>query len=220
MVTGRGVVRLIPGDGEWRAWTVLTAVEDLKGYERALGGRRPEHPSRGADSHVEDTRKNWREQRMAKVAFESVAARRRRYWRRPGRPRGRSQPRSVRASTRWCSRRTSALVTAGASAIARSSCTTPCGPTTCRTSRFPRRGRSIRRQGQDRGLAGVLRLGHGTQCLDEYGDYSPATYDEATSSWTIRVRDRAGRARTSSQARHPRHRSRRGAEYPRDRGSQ
>jgi len=71
MMTGRGVVRLIPRDGDWQAWTVLTAADDIKGYERALGGRRPEHPSRGADSHVEDTRKNWREQRMAKVAFES-----------------------------------------------------------------------------------------------------------------------------------------------------
>lgn len=70
-VTGRGVVRLVSVDGEWRAWTILTAVEDLKGYERALGTRRPEHPSRGPGSHVEDTRKNWREQRTAKVAFEN-----------------------------------------------------------------------------------------------------------------------------------------------------
>ena len=71
LATGHGVVRLVPGDGEWRAWTVLTAVDDLKGFERALGSRRPEHPSRGPGSQVEDTRKNWREQRTAKVAFET-----------------------------------------------------------------------------------------------------------------------------------------------------
>lgn len=71
MVIGRGVVRLVPSDDEWRAWTVLTAVDDLKGHERALGTRRPEHPSRGAGSDVEDTRKNWREQRLAKIAFEN-----------------------------------------------------------------------------------------------------------------------------------------------------
>ena len=38
----RGVVRLVPGgDGRWRAWTVLTAVDELKGGEPGTGTRRP-----------------------------------------------------------------------------------------------------------------------------------------------------------------------------------
>ena len=35
----RGVARIHEVDGVWRAWTVMTGMEDLKGHERALGSR-------------------------------------------------------------------------------------------------------------------------------------------------------------------------------------
>ncbi|MCE0764564.1 NAD(P)/FAD-dependent oxidoreductase [Pseudonocardia kujensis] len=39
---GRGVVRLTSGeDGIWRAWTVLTALHELTGFEERVGRRRP-----------------------------------------------------------------------------------------------------------------------------------------------------------------------------------
>lgn len=72
IATGRGVARIVPdGNGGWLGWTILTAMDDLKGHERALGARRPIHPSRGANTDLEDTRENWLEKRRAKQAFES-----------------------------------------------------------------------------------------------------------------------------------------------------
>lgn len=44
-----GHVRLMPdADGEWRAWTVLTSLDDLANRPRAINHRRP-RPSRAAD---------------------------------------------------------------------------------------------------------------------------------------------------------------------------
>ncbi|MCW2889876.1 MAG: hypothetical protein JWL58_6738, partial [Streptosporangiaceae bacterium] len=37
LAVGRGVARLRSVDGEWRAWSVMTGMEDIKGRERALG---------------------------------------------------------------------------------------------------------------------------------------------------------------------------------------
>lgn len=63
---GRGVARLRLVDGEWRAWTVMTGVEDLKGHERALGSRRPVGPRHvpGATSQ-----KNWADLRDEQVQY-------------------------------------------------------------------------------------------------------------------------------------------------------
>lgn len=43
VATCRGHLRLLtdPQSGEWKAWTLLTAMEDLKGYEEQAGARRP-----------------------------------------------------------------------------------------------------------------------------------------------------------------------------------
>lgn len=69
IVTGRGVVRLVlTEEGTWAAWTVLTTAVDLKGHERALGSRRPVHPGRAVGA---EPQKNWLDQRIAKVSFES-----------------------------------------------------------------------------------------------------------------------------------------------------
>ncbi len=40
----RGVIRLMEDDaghGDWRAWTLLTAMDQLRGFEEAIGDRRP-----------------------------------------------------------------------------------------------------------------------------------------------------------------------------------
>jgi putative flavoprotein involved in K+ transport len=62
----RGVARLLLVDGEWRAWTVMTGMEDLKGHERALGSRRPIGPRHvvGASSQ-----KNWADLRDKHVQY-------------------------------------------------------------------------------------------------------------------------------------------------------
>jgi putative flavoprotein involved in K+ transport len=62
----RGVVRLVEVDGEWRAATVLTDMADVKGHERALGGRRPIGPRHVADG---ESVHNWKDQRAADIAF-------------------------------------------------------------------------------------------------------------------------------------------------------
>jgi len=62
----RGVARLVESDGQWRAVNVMTGMEDLKGHERALGGRRPIGPR-----HVPGARTshNWKDQRAVDAAY-------------------------------------------------------------------------------------------------------------------------------------------------------
>ncbi len=62
----RGVAKLVQVDGQWRAATVMTGVEDVRGYERALGARRPtgpRHSPRAASA------RNWKDQRATEVAY-------------------------------------------------------------------------------------------------------------------------------------------------------
>ena len=62
---GTGVVRLIPESA--RAWTLLTALDELKGFEESVGSRRP----RG-DSYSRDFRgPNWLDRRKTAAAYES-----------------------------------------------------------------------------------------------------------------------------------------------------
>jgi putative flavoprotein involved in K+ transport len=61
---GVGVVRLTP-DGA-RAWTLLTALDELKGFEESIGNRRP----RG-EAYSRDFRgPNWLDRRKAAAAYE------------------------------------------------------------------------------------------------------------------------------------------------------
>ena len=62
----RGVARLRRFEGRWRAWTVMTGVEDVKGHERALGARRPTGPRHvvGATSQ-----KNWADLRQEHLLY-------------------------------------------------------------------------------------------------------------------------------------------------------
>lgn len=63
----RGVARIHQVDGAWRAWTVMTGMEDLKGHERALGPRRPTGPRHEVGA---TTQRNWKDQREAAAAYD------------------------------------------------------------------------------------------------------------------------------------------------------
>lgn len=58
---GRGIVRLCKdsNDGQWKAFTLFTAMHELKGYEEALGPRRPDGVQHGGNPG----RKNWKDRR-------------------------------------------------------------------------------------------------------------------------------------------------------------
>lgn len=65
---GRGVVRLVAGaddDQACRAWTVLTSLDELKGFEESTGSNRPT-----GQSHSRDFRgPNWLDQRQLAEAY-------------------------------------------------------------------------------------------------------------------------------------------------------
>ncbi|KAL2069978.1 hypothetical protein VTL71DRAFT_14658 [Oculimacula yallundae] len=57
---GRGVVKLVQKDGSLKAFTLFTSLEELRGYEEATFGRRPEGVAHGE----KQGRKNWQELRV------------------------------------------------------------------------------------------------------------------------------------------------------------
>lgn len=62
---GRGVLRLVERDGAWRAWTLLTAMDELVGHEERTGARRPLGGAQGADR----TARSWPEARKRQQEF-------------------------------------------------------------------------------------------------------------------------------------------------------
>jgi putative flavoprotein involved in K+ transport len=65
---GYGIVRLIPDaddGGKLKAWTLLTALEELKGFEEQLGNKRP----RGQAYSRDFRGPNWLDQRKASAAY-------------------------------------------------------------------------------------------------------------------------------------------------------
>lgn len=67
---GRGLVRLLKDsqDGDkWKAFTLFTAMHELKGYEETTNANRPN----GVDHGGQPGRKNWAERRAAMENFES-----------------------------------------------------------------------------------------------------------------------------------------------------
>jgi cation diffusion facilitator CzcD-associated flavoprotein CzcO len=66
---GHGIVRLIPDandGGKLKAWTLLTALEELKGFEEQVGNARP----RGQAYSRDFRGPNWLDQRKAAAAYE------------------------------------------------------------------------------------------------------------------------------------------------------
>jgi cation diffusion facilitator CzcD-associated flavoprotein CzcO len=65
---GHGILRLIPdidGGDRFKAWTLLTALEELKGFEESIGSARPRGQSYSRDFRGP----NWLDQRRASVAY-------------------------------------------------------------------------------------------------------------------------------------------------------
>jgi thioredoxin reductase len=58
---GNGVVNLAEQNGEWKIFTMYTALKELKGHEEPVGHRRPRGVKHGGDP----ARKNWKERRTA-----------------------------------------------------------------------------------------------------------------------------------------------------------
>ncbi|KAI9696770.1 MAG: hypothetical protein M1836_005132 [Candelina mexicana] len=63
---GRGLVRLVQDGGKWKAFTLFTALQELKGYEEHIRERRPLGVIHGSDPN----RKNWKELRVAEENVE------------------------------------------------------------------------------------------------------------------------------------------------------
>ena len=66
---GRGLVRLFPDstdNGRWKAYTLFTALRELKGHEELNRARRPQ----GVDHGAQAGRKNWQEKRIAEQNLE------------------------------------------------------------------------------------------------------------------------------------------------------
>ncbi|MCJ1476867.1 hypothetical protein MMC13_005536 [Lambiella insularis] len=66
---GRGLVRLVKDTadgGKWKAFTLFTSLQELKGHEELVGERRPT----GVDHGSRPGRKNWKERRDAEQNFE------------------------------------------------------------------------------------------------------------------------------------------------------
>jgi len=65
---GQGVLRLVPeggGGGTHKAWTLLTAIDELKGFEESIGTRRPH-----GEAYSRDFRgPNWLDRRKAAAAY-------------------------------------------------------------------------------------------------------------------------------------------------------
>ena len=65
---GHGIIRLIPDDADnnqLKAWTLFTALEELKGFEETIGSARPRGQSYSRDFRGP----NWLDQRQASIAY-------------------------------------------------------------------------------------------------------------------------------------------------------
>jgi len=66
--SGHGIIRLIPDaldDNRLKAWTLFTALEELKGFEETIGPARPRGQSYSRDFRGP----NWLDQRQASIAY-------------------------------------------------------------------------------------------------------------------------------------------------------
>jgi hypothetical protein len=63
---GKGVVTLTNDSGKWKAFTLFTFLEGLRGHEEVTGKKRPNGVEHG--EHI--SRKNWLDRRKAEEEFE------------------------------------------------------------------------------------------------------------------------------------------------------
>ena len=64
--TGAGTVTLVERDGAWKIFTFYTRLEELKGHEQTVNGRRPRGVAHG---HNPD-RRNWAERREEEASMQ------------------------------------------------------------------------------------------------------------------------------------------------------
>ncbi|MSQ50205.1 MAG: NAD(P)/FAD-dependent oxidoreductase, partial [Betaproteobacteria bacterium] len=63
----QGLLRLVPGiNGDYQSWTLLTALDEIKGFEETVGSRRPQGESYSRDFQGP----NWLDRRKAAAAYE------------------------------------------------------------------------------------------------------------------------------------------------------
>ncbi|KAL4925273.1 uncharacterized protein BDV17DRAFT_300433 [Aspergillus undulatus] len=62
---GRGIVRLVEENGDWKILTFFTSLVELKGHEEPLNGRR----SKGVEHGGRPDRKNWQDRRNTEAGF-------------------------------------------------------------------------------------------------------------------------------------------------------
>ena len=139
---GRGVGHLrLKGD---QAWTLLTALQELKGHEEPKGTTRVLGAVHGSDPDP----RSWAEKRAEEEATlgRRDAAVRAGGRRRPGRHRARRAAAPARRARDRRRQARAARATSGASATSRCACTTRSGTTTCPTCRSRRTGRCSRRR--------------------------------------------------------------------------
>ncbi len=139
---GTGLVRLVSEDGEDRAFTFLTTLDELKGHEEPKRDRRPDGRRarcQQAPGHLEGAAPG-----RGREPGVDHAALRAGHRRRPGRASPSAPGCASSAYRRWSSTSTRDPATSGATATSRCACTTRSGTTTCPTSSSPRTGRSSR----------------------------------------------------------------------------
>ena len=91
-----GVVRLVEEGGAWRAWTLVTTLEELHGYPDG----RPRAVSDAEKYSRDFGGENWLDQRRKAQAYADHDPDRADRGRRPGRPVGRRRGSAISASTR------------------------------------------------------------------------------------------------------------------------
>ena len=141
---GRGVVRRMPTVEGWRAWTLLTALQELKGDEEHAGPRRPW----GVEHGEQAGREIWLDRRSPRAVLRGPAEPRVLVvGARPGRGSPWRRACASSASTRSSSSSNRARRRQLAQALPQPRrCTTRSGTTICRTWRSRRRGRCSRRR--------------------------------------------------------------------------
>lgn len=64
--SGEGFVRLVEAEGVWKVFTLFTFLKQLRGFEEAIGKKRPY----GVKHGEHDSQENWADRRKIEEAFE------------------------------------------------------------------------------------------------------------------------------------------------------
>ena len=196
---GRGYLRLSDG----RCWTLLTTMDELKGFEERKGARPATRHRATASAAATATGA-----RSAPAEEAALGTTRQPYCVIVGGGQGGialgARLKQLGVPTIILEKQRAARAIPGATATSRSCCTTPSGTTTCPTCRSPTTGRSSRRRTSWR-LAGSLRQDDGARLLG-LARMRDARLRRGQRTWTRRGRARRPGDRAASEAAGARHR--------------